>query len=123
MSETPHSPWTYVYEGSGSHTIYDAQERVVARVEECEGFNRDEAAVNARLIERACNSHDELVAACEATRLYFDAIGRAWATNDGVIVSKDGEVVTEADGLDELCNSACEKIHAIISKITESQCP
>ena len=120
MSKTPHSPWTYVYEGSGNHIIHDAQDRVVACVEEGEGFNRDEAADNARLIERACNSHDELVGLCEKA---IFGMKNVLDNTHGMDLLTPEQIKFTQVNMHEVLRGRIASLQAITSKITESQCP
>lgn len=63
--------WHYAYEGSGAHTIYAMDgKRIVGAAEEGEGFNREEATYNARLMAAA----QDLLEACRIARDEFEEL-------------------------------------------------
>lgn len=51
MPPTP-GPWTYAYEGSGSHNVYDIANDMLVAECGCD-YGRDESGDNARLIAQA----------------------------------------------------------------------
>jgi len=74
-------------------------------------------------IEEPETTVPELVAACKACARYFAACGLAWQANDGVLVREDGRPVVAADGLDGLCDAACDAVHAVLTKTGKQHDP
>jgi hypothetical protein len=68
-------------------------------------------------------AYDGLLGACVAAATYFDACGKAWAAGDGILVAEDGSVVTDAEGLSELCDTACGAVLIAIAKANEQTAP
>lgn len=78
MSHTP-TPWrTY----AGRAIVFDADGNYVAYCGQSHFIETEEQKANAEFIVRACNSHDELVAALEDLSGLCE---RAW---DGIVIGK-----------------------------------
>jgi hypothetical protein len=60
-----------------------------------------------------------LLAACEAAHVYFEACGAAWQANDGILVSPGGRFVVKTEGLDQLCDTACDAVALALTKTAE----
>lgn len=58
----------------------------------------------------------DLLASCDKAAVYFYACSKAWAANNGSLIADDGRPIVEAEGLDQLCDTACESVFAAITK-------
>jgi hypothetical protein len=85
-----------------------------ARYWDCHEGAVEAAEANARLIAAA----PDLLEACRIAQVYFEACGKAWAAQDGILIGNDGRPVTEAEGLDKLCDEAEEATRAAIARAT-----
>lgn len=96
---------------AGQHPICDIKViKIGERYEK--NHSPQEANANAILIAAA----PDLRAACDKAAVYFNACGKAWAANDGILIAEGGRPIVAAEGLDQLCDTACESVFAAIAK-------
>ena len=96
MSHSP-LPWGLHDAGTPAPTICKEREdgscHEIAALTGCQGMSREELLANGELIVRAVNSHDELVAACEALVEYHSNLDRYRGVTIGQLLEQSRHAV------------------------------
>lgn len=120
-AQTPgpwHAPSAGIYAEDGTFIASCGGRRQVRSIEGRRQNAVAEIAANARFIALACNSHEELLAACEATRQYWEACAKS-ARDTAEEASHPGcHVCKDTPELQKLANSAAERVYAAIANAT-----
>lgn len=79
-------------------------------------FKEDIAHLRAVLI--SLYQQQQTIAALQACDVYFKACAKAWEANEGRVVNSVGDPIVQAEGLDELANTAGELVGKVLSTIS-----